>query len=111
MTDLKPGRELDGLIAEKVMGCFSLDRDEYATWSCDCNLTSDLWHCGESGSLKSYSTDIAAAWEVVEKLRDDNFAIEEHGTHWKARFGTEWAGAETAQHAICLAALRACNAS
>ena len=38
---MEAGRELDKLIAEKVMGCYNLTH---------------------------YSTDIKAAWEVVEKL-------------------------------------------
>lgn len=42
-----PGRELDALIAEKVMGIPS--RDVYLD------------------PVKHYSTDISAAWEVVEK--------------------------------------------
>lgn len=57
-------------------------------------------------SFPEFSTDIAAAWGVVEKLRDDNFSIEENGTHWKVRFGPEWAGALTAPLAICIASLR-----
>lgn len=59
-----PGRELDALVAERVMllkvnaknGAFS--------------VISDI---GRSG-LKRYSNDISAAWEVVERMRERIFS-------------------------------------
>ena len=61
MTNLPAGRELDALVAEKVFGvphgdCF----DTYGGKRC-------VKH-DEYGGPQCYSTDIAAAWEVVEKL-------------------------------------------
>ena len=61
-----------------------------------------------------YSTSIAAAWEVVEKMRESvSLEIEyqlfanEDGT-WDVAFGIEaFQSATTAPHAICLAALAA----
>jgi len=70
-----------------------------------------FWH-----GVKPYSTDIAAAWEVVEKMR----SISEFSFVWHRRpmaifdkvneedkdLG-DWVGAETAPLAICRAALLA----
>ena len=79
--EMKAGRELDALIAEKVMGisprkmCEGEMGDYYDGWMC--------FKCGESGTwsemdkyenhlihLKYYSTQIANAWLVVEKCKD-----------------------------------------
>lgn len=127
--ELKPGRELDALIAEKVMGLRYYPPGNSAT----CIVETPGWYSpGQSRvveSLPAYSTSIAAAWEVVEKLTgsgDCTFQMarntvlpKEHrkddpGT-W-ARFevmfgyaGGRGARAEaaTAPHSICLAALKA----
>lgn len=85
MTTLKPGRELDALVAEKVMG----------------------------GELRPYSTDISAAWEVVEKYKwaepELRYSDEQHcwvfSLHKASGYPNECG--DTAPHAICLAALRA----
>lgn len=87
-------REIDALVAEKVMG-FRRPSEK----SISAMLPFNTWP-------RHYSTSIADAWTVVEKIRDDNFNLEEHGTHWKAHFGSEWAGDESAPRAICIAALR-----
>ena len=50
---MKPGRELDALVVEKVMG-----------WK---------WL---SGNPWAPSTDIAAAWEVLEKMRERGYTVE-----------------------------------
>ena len=71
----------------------------------------------QSGKCPHYSTSIAAAWEVVEKVRAtvsvelefQMFAYED-GT-WQAEFGIEGDGfADTAPLVICLAALAAVGA-
>jgi hypothetical protein len=128
---VNPGRELDRLVAEKVMGWkrmsyhqtqptnkYYMDRHELTFWWYDKNgrevflaESSDCIDCGTDIPAWSPSTRTDHAWEVVEKLRDDNFSIEENGTHWKARFGGKWRGAETAPHAICLAALEVVDQS
>ncbi len=68
-----------------------------------------------------YSTDIAAAWEVVEKLRafkhpEDSAASFVVEVYWEGGYIAGWTWheavygmcrAETAPHAICLAALEA----
>jgi hypothetical protein len=66
-TDILPlpaSRELDALVAEQVMGCANIVRGSYFPY-CRC---SPALHNGEDGYLESYSTSIAAAWEVVEKV-------------------------------------------
>jgi hypothetical protein len=107
----KPGRELDALVAEKVMGWSDcrfkdgrvvdgLGRDQY-------NKTAQ--------SIPHYSTDIAAAWLVVDGLMAQglSFLLGKESVVWRARFykgdgGVTMPG-DTAPHAICLAALKACG--
>lgn len=98
MTELKPGRELDALIAEKVMGWKIEIHDSYARITdgegarftplsvfrsnCECTMfRSDDCKCPPStrihwwqacGQLPHHSTDIAAAWEVVGKFQADH---------------------------------------
>lgn len=59
-----------------------------------------------------YTSDPAAAWEVVEKMGDTwfhlaRFAVE--GPQWRAQFGVDTGDAwgDTMPEAVCLAALRA----
>ena len=91
------GPALDTLIEKYV---FQHDRDE-----------------GEG--LAQYSTTIEQAWRIVEKLTGHidptinqfgEFELMCSDGYWQARFGDNhtatWYGADTAPHAICLAALR-----
>lgn len=89
------GRHFDAWIAQWVMG-----RPLYEVYDGEDIL----------GSVPAYSTDMAAAVEVVEKLR---LAVEYDGKTWTAGMKMEGAGgiywaivceAETAPLAICLAA-------
>lgn len=107
MSKLEAGRELDALVAERVFGAVvdgersSIDPD-----------SADCWR-----ETPHFSTDISAAWEVVEMvyakwngrvratiLRDDGgcyckfVALTGHGIVGSAH-------ADTAPLAICLAAL------
>ncbi len=120
---MTPGRELDVLVAKKVMGlavwpqhcCGAQGYGQGADDHCDgCDFETDkrIWQGAK------YSTDIAAAWEVVEK--DDGWGFDWRLKRWAAsskpwactaerivdgkRFYVE---AVTAPHAICLAALKA----
>lgn len=112
---MNPGRELDILVAEKVMGLpYWIDKR--------LPLTTELI-ARESARLMvpDFSTDIAAAWLVVEKLQTleqwGTFRIQrEYNRKWNV--GWKWSdmGAsgcecesieESAPHAICLAALKA----
>lgn len=126
---MKPGRELDALIAEKVFGwSWSKEKHRVADpegWSvrnllippnCDWILsTYDLEPGMNSVNIPvpSYSTDIAAAWKVVEKLREKDMDLQLHSfrTCVRAYFDdlewSEYEEANTAAHAICLAVLKA----
>lgn len=122
MTELTAGRELDALIAEKVMG-WKLDyefadsigaptvpalRDQYDEW----------------GMLPEFSTDISAAWQVVKRLADSGFNVTiSRVLDWRDKYECylvkeNWRdderickGADTAPLAICLAALKAVEAT
>jgi len=108
---LEAGRELDALIAEKVMGwtwCVQphghISRPgkySYTRWLCEPDRYQsakpkwDKWDGktempisglnGEYMHVPEYSSDIAAAWEVVEKMRELQFNhidIRFHGGRW-----------------------------
>ena len=130
LMNLEAGEEMDLLVLEYVMG---LNPDDY--WIIDIDVYS-----GNSGNITKawlkdhpefdlkrtdgdwfyvgpeYSTDIVAAWEVVEKLRDDEdenncFVLERNapfnGKNYACRFGDkEYSHAEEAPLAICRAALK-----
>jgi hypothetical protein len=59
--------------------------------------------------FKSYSTDLMAAWDVVEHLSAESRQpeIRRQGEFWRAAFVGAEAFASTPSLAICLAALRA----
>ena len=111
---MKPGRELDALIAEKVMG---LDPPMAQPSG---RRIKGFW--SEWDGLPHYSTSIEAAWEVVEKIKDlrehETFHIEWTGCNWEAGYmqyesyeppSHDVVVGETPAHAICLAALKAVN--
>jgi hypothetical protein len=126
---MKAGRELDALVAEKVFGA-KLIRSEFhegaPVVACD---FPDRPVGSAFGNLPPYSTDIAAAWEVVEKVgrhwngfdfcifSDKGFVsgVEEWRAGWfEAGYG-EYEGradatSDTLPHAICLAALKSVGA-
>jgi hypothetical protein len=130
---MKPGRELDAMVAEKVMG---LGEPKHQLMPCGLeSLPVAIYTCAncdhETDSRKDvdgceyyppYSTDIAAAWEVVEKLGDKDFALERwpeipvkfRRPDWKYRAtfdrSVNFSDGTTAPHAICLAALKAVGA-
>lgn len=110
---MKPGRELDALIAEKVFGAVRTQEkfQGYVPIPGDPVYYSEVYKYptgvnyliddpknrhGMMGGVPHYSTDISAAWEVVEKLNKQySFHLNTKGS------------ADTAPHAICLAALKA----
>lgn len=123
---LEAGRTLDALIAEKVMrwkrGKLAPLYIEGENWLLPDG--SEPTYCeGARGLLSviipNFSTDIAAAWQVVEAMKDRpgqftnwlGFSIETYTTSsetrgYKASIGGYRATADTAPLAICLAALR-----
>ncbi len=135
---MTPGRELDALVAEKVMGWTRMSYEQAYHYAGRKELTG-YWHStterdryGRSKEMAraeddldyyqpedawSPSTDMAAAWEVVERLSanvefDIGTALLPGTTAtrgWMAsfQFRTFVAFAPTAPYAICLAALKA----
>jgi hypothetical protein len=115
---LEAGRELDTLVAEKVMG---LTADKEHCPYCGAEmwigaLRSRCSSCSEwrYGWYKNYSDDISAAWEVVEKIREYIECIwpNDRGlwsllSYERLEEGLTTVSAETAPLAICRAALLA----
>lgn len=125
----KPGRELDSLVAEKVMG-FRWWRssqtgrraifpdDKVQPWFKEVASGDESFCSDHDWAVPHYSTDIAAAWTVVKKLGDDGWSM---NLEWKgsdrsyantaevsfSRSFVAHAVADTAPLAICLAAIRA----
>lgn len=136
------GRELDALVAERVMGwgwqasyksgkrwfappehCGDLGSEHPATmkeepehpWWLTAEPTENIW------VVPYYSTDISAAWTVLQKFCDEESAnypqdvlVEWNGFHWFCYVNTEQmlnpelqGKADTAPEAICRAALKA----
>ena len=101
-------RELDALVAEKVMGW---RREQY--WFDNKPMIGLI---GPEGvryvdEYPQYSTDIAAAWEVVDEMRKfgQNFSLyrKEGENFWACSFGIYCALDSTPALTICRAALRA----
>ncbi len=67
------GRELDALVAEKVFGVLAVhdSRDGYGKGARQYPAING----NPSGPVPFYSSDIACAWLVVEKMRRDGWAF------------------------------------
>jgi hypothetical protein len=69
IDQLPAGREMDALVAEKVMGWIGIEGkhghplEKGPFKDCDCPS-----HSYQRQEIPHYSSDIAAAWEVAEKL-------------------------------------------
>ena len=112
---MKPSSELDLLIAEKVMGLTVMPGSEEGKTVGDyigpLYFSNNRWK-----PLDHYSTDISAAWEVVEKMKEDYMVRLQTNIlgDWECYFTApmesetiHYAGiSKSAPHAICLAALR-----
>lgn len=120
---MNPGRELDALVAENVLG--------YTRSNVYKDENGEPWMLGPkpyghipfpARELSKFSTDIAAAWSVLEKLIDrannDKDFKDKGPWHVKQNLLGGWAvflgdrggiivSCETVPHAICLAALKA----
>lgn len=111
---MEPGRELDALVAERVIGWRNLE------WCEACHeggtIAPEGWYGdgpgGECYLTREYSVDIAAAWQVVEKMIDIGYSVfVDYVERWRC-FITQGGGespveATSAPLAICLAALEA----
>ena len=131
ILSLPAGRELDALVAEKVMGLSVEDyrypmgwkRGKAHSWAEEdvvlwgnilCILNPDgtrkLLDDGFHVVVPYYSTSIAAAWELVIKLDKYVFAVSRSYRGWYGDFSLEETHiglADTAPLAICRAALKA----
>ena len=89
LDNLKPGPELDKLVAEKVMGYivgkYPFKREAFAVASSQRAIRKahangiDFWEWDDEGNaefcceLPCYSTKIVDAWQVVKKIMDKGF--------------------------------------
>lgn len=118
---MTPGPELDALVAETVMGS-TLSRWPVLQFDGTAKEELVFWDGPKMMRLPPYSTDIAAAWEVVENFvaklafsGENGFVLDYSCGSWTATFRhsiSEFGKsveslADTAPHAICLAALKA----
>ena len=112
IDDLPPGRELDALVAEKVMG-WTLDPE-----GCWLDRENDYADTGWGDEWNTYnlpvwspSVDIAAAWTLLEKAIADGGTPQIYyssGLWWVILAGLSQAvSGETAPLAICHAVLQA----
>ena len=102
MSELAAGRELDALIGEYVFGW---EKGSFPVYEPMKSKHGDYM----VRPISEYSADIAAAWDVVEKMTDRGFLIrltvDGKNEFWCAfKFS---ATAKTAPLAICRAALLA----
>lgn len=121
IDEMPAGRELDALVAEKVMGHAPCNKwtlalhPEVEGWLKNCQCQA----CYPTGDPARYSTDIAAAWDITARMNDAAFLLERSLTanaSWCARFGRHEDGrligtmtrgtASTPALAICRAALK-----
>lgn len=116
---LTASRELDALVAKKIFGCRVLRDVPLAdqSWMTVCGCLEANWPHARGGSvmgeLAGYSTDIAAAWEIVGMLaKPDEFHMQTisgagSGLRWWVSFmgRTRGSFADSIEVAICRAAL------
>lgn len=120
---MKPGRELDALVAEKVISNAPHEKVPgtnfikgiafEAQFIKKIDKKSGTISVGMEYTYPPYSTSIEAAWEVFNKFKLNDLTRGVDG--WTCRFGITKdnyimqidATADTAPHAICLAALKA----
>ena len=122
MSKMKAGKEVDTLVAEKLMGWHSAHNEAYPLqWTTPTGLVT--WEHTSYGAFKP-SSDIATAWELLEKMRlkyghvvvawhpfdaipdgeGGDYAVYSHWSCYIEEVGE--ATADTAPLAICLAALK-----
>ena len=104
---MKPGKELDHLIAEKVLGWKKIpERTHECNWIWDRN---EGCTASRGQITPRFSTDIGDAWQVWEKLcesaRPIIFRDAVYLSDYEFREGL-LTDAESVAHGICLAALR-----
>jgi hypothetical protein len=107
---MKAGRELDALIAEKVMGWVLPPHS---------SVVGQMWVETPSGrvhpKLPEFSSNISDAWQVVEKMKEIGYMmwLEQEGVYQCVFFRGlgyqvhDYSVASSAPLAICLAAIKA----
>jgi len=118
IDDMPAGREMDAIIAEKVMGAKIQWIDLSPPFGRGRNLFYGEGEPNENQPIERYSTEISAAWGIVEKMREHNsfgprsfWLWSSLGSlvTWHADFydePTQGSEANTAPLAICRAALK-----
>lgn len=115
--ELNPGRDLDALVAEKVMGWMTRGTGESISDPAEWVMPNGL---RGREAPPFYSTDISAAWQVVEKMNRDGWCFRvasasPDNNYYEGYFvkgdkvSQVWL--DTAPHAICVAALKAVELS
>jgi hypothetical protein len=109
---IQPGRKLDILVAQNVMG-WKYEPKYVHNWSRPDDR--GLYQRCDESDIPKYSTDMGKAWEIVEHLKNSKtpFRMMENLTSdpkfpcWAAAFDNYAAedDAISAPHALCLAAL------
>ncbi|MUT66043.1 hypothetical protein [Paenibacillus sp. NEAU-GSW1] len=105
MIDIPAGRELDELIATKLMGW-----EQGESWGSAYWVDSDGCIRFEIKKFKPslYWEDMRLVVEEMHGRRGYDFTLEWYGNRYISWFGSmQSVGADTAPHAICLAALSA----
>lgn len=119
-----PGRDLDALVAQIVMGY----NVQYHVLEGKAIKLEEGKNVGKFMKIPNYSTNIADAWDIVKKIMsthfEDVFSLlgpSDESNKWFAGFEKKWhgnkygsnidnvytrEGGETAPHAICLAAIK-----
>ncbi len=64
------GRELDRLVAEKVMGFKFIGPGLFKDGACVAMLPKN-----QDDAVPNYSTDISAAWKIIDKLNNDGWEV------------------------------------
>lgn len=113
---MKPGRELDVLVAVHAMNYTNIRTvdSSHVSGLQYFGTTTDEFGWPVEVSIPAFSTDIAAALTVVEKIEKPfEVSCDDEHSLWNARFDLdrgEWKQATTAPHAIALAALKSVGA-
>ena len=107
VDEMEAGRKLDALVAEKVMGV----KPEQVYCDISGRSISRYFDLEDRMRIESYSTDIAAAWQVLERVAESWLPCVMHdGMMWVAEFDSiiecHTAYADTAPLAICRCALK-----
>jgi hypothetical protein len=107
MSEHTSGRELDAMVsgAMGIDAYYCHDSDEWYEIDSRHNCTDEL--------VPAYSTNIAAAWEVVEWMceRGSMTVLYIEATGSLVRVGGSVVDGASAPHAICLAALKLAGAT